>query len=89
MPVIRLLCKYKQIRSFQFDAKMRSINNLHRILKRLKQKLMNWWYPKYCIICKQVIHRPFLVCETPNCRLLYCENCFTDYITGCVLCGKK
>ncbi|KRG07663.1 DC-STAMP domain-containing protein 2 isoform X2 [Drosophila mojavensis] len=59
-------------------------------LYRLTKGYLGAYQGKYCLLCKsRLIYGSFVVCKTPNCRGIYCELCFLDLDSECLVCSLR
>ena len=72
-----------------YERKKKKISKKSPLIRRfyefIKRKILT--QRKQCFTCHVLIKPPYYFCSSINCRLIYCEPCFSDFLLTCLNCG--
>ncbi|XP_046915575.2 uncharacterized protein LOC124496142 [Dermatophagoides farinae] len=73
----------------QYEIEKKKISKKSPLIRRfyefIKRKILS--QRKQCFTCHVLIKPPYYFCSSINCRLIYCEPCFSDFLLTCLNCG--
>lgn len=73
----------------QYEIEKKKISKKSPLIRRfyefIKRKILT--QRKQCFTCHVLIKPPYYFCSSINCRLIYCEPCFSDFLLTCLNCG--